>query len=277
MENYYEYIIKIKNHALGNKQEASILYFEFCDCLKRKYGLVDRDYDDKPTKRGKEWIDIHHIREYELDDIARRTDIARDFERRKLKNKYEDRVLVALKSSDWNHEKMEEIKKQYSGKSVTFWGVDYSLQELKPYNVKEQLVYANKIEHFLLHYLIVSMKDIIFAGGPNYLWDDSVALDIYVFEKQYMNDLKNAKEKFYSDLSSEEITILYKKLIDWKDWKIRQCSNYWMNSKTIFRYLSKRGVCYIEDKDKFCKLLKILGLSLNKETYNKIISLPFKK
>ena len=50
----------------GDKEEATVFYFAFCACLKEKYGLVDRAFDDNLTKRGKEWIDIHHIREYEL-------------------------------------------------------------------------------------------------------------------------------------------------------------------------------------------------------------------
>lgn len=276
MEKYNDLIEKIKNHTLGNKQEASTLYFAFCDCLKGKYGSVDRDYDDNPTRRGKDWIDIHHIREYELDDIARRTNIARDLEKRKLKKNYEDHVTIVLKSNDWNNEKMEEIRKRYLDKPVEFWRMDYSLNELKPYNVKEQLVYANKIEHFLLHYLIVSMQDLNFAGGPNYLWDDSIALDVYGFDKEFMNNLKSVKEKFYSVISSEDITILYKKLIDWKNWDILQCSTYWINNKNIIQHLNEKQISYVEDKDKFFKILDILGFALNKDIYNKIISLPYK-
>ena len=33
---------------------------------------------------------------------------------------------------------------------MTYYGVDYTLEELKPYNIKEQLVYANKIASSLL-------------------------------------------------------------------------------------------------------------------------------
>lgn len=272
-----ELIEKIRQHTLGNKEEAFSLYFTLCDCLKEKYGLVDRDYDENPTKRGKEWIDIHHIREYELDDIAKRTNIARDLEKEIRNPSCENQIVIGLKSSEWNDAKMEEIRKQYPDKSVAFWGVDYTLEELKPYNVKEQLVYANKIEHFLLHYLITSAKGKkVFSGGPNYLWDSSVALDIYGFDQEYMNNLKNEKEKFYSVLSSEEITLLYKKLIDWKGWKYWKCSKYWMNNKNAIRYLNERQVSYVEDKDKFFRLLDILGFALNKDVYDKIISLPYK-
>lgn len=275
MEKYYDLIEKIKKHTLGNKQEASALYFAFCNCLKEKYGSVDRDYDDNPTKRGKEWIDIHHIREYEIDDIARRTTDARDFEKRKLDSDCGN-IIIALNSMDWNPEKMEEIRKQHFGKSVVFWGIDYSLEELKKYNVKEQLVYANKIEHFLLHYLLASITDSKFVGGPNYLWDDSVSLDVYGFDQKFMNDLKNLKENFYSVVSSEEITILYKKLIDWKDWSIKDCSSYWLNARKAMRYLKERQVSYVEDKDKFFKFLDILGITLNEDIVDMINSLPYK-
>lgn len=276
MEKYNDYIEKIKNHILGNKEEAATLYFAFCDCLKVKYGLVDRDYDDSPTRRGKEWLDIHHIREYELDDISRRTDYAQKYEKEKNKTSFENRVVIALKSSQWNDKKKNEIRKQYSNKLVDFWHLDYTLEELKPYNVKEQLVYANKIEHFLLHYLIVSFGDKRFYGGPNYLWDCCVALDIYGFDQEFMNNIKNDKEKFYSKLSSEEITLLYKKLIDWKNWELWECSVYWINKRTIIRHLKEREVSYVEDKDKFFRLLNILRFTLDEEERNKIETLPYK-
>ena len=48
MKKYDELVEKIKNHTLGNKEEATALYFAFCACLKEKYGLVDRDFDDNP-------------------------------------------------------------------------------------------------------------------------------------------------------------------------------------------------------------------------------------
>ena len=275
MESYNDLIEKIKNHTLGNKEEASALYFAFCDCLKEKYGLVDRDFDDNPTKRGKEWIDIHHIREYELDNIANRTEEARAFERKQRNPFCENQIVIALKSSEWNDAKMEEIRKQYPDKSIAFWGLEYSLEELKPYNAKEQLVYANKIEHFLLHYLIASMHDSGFAGGPNYLWDCCVALDLCGFDKPYMNHLKSVKNDFYSILSSEEVTFLYKNLMDWRGWEALDRSRYWANYKIVIRNLEE-DVSYVEDKEKFFKLIDILGFTLNQDIKNKILTLPFK-
>ena len=159
---------------------------------------------------------------------------------------------------------------------MTYYGVDYTLEELKPYNIKEQLVYANKIEHFLLHYLIVSIRNSKFAGGPNYLWDCSVALDIYGFDQDFMNNLKYEKAKFYSIISSEEITLLYKKLIDWKNWEAWECSKYWMINKKVIGVLNDRQVSYIEDKEKFFRLIDILGFALDKVVKNKIETLPYK-
>lgn len=273
MEKYNDLIEKIKNHKLGNKEEATALYFAFCACLKEKYGLVDRDFDDNPTKRGKEWIDIHHIREYELDDIARRTDNARYFERRKRNSSLENQVVIAMKASEWNNAKMEEISKQYPDRSVTFLGIDYTLEELKPYNVKEQLVYANKIEHFLLHYLINSILQK--SGGVHYLWDCSVALDLYGFEQAYMQTLKNDKETFYSILTSEEITFLYKKLIDWEDRDINECSRYWVLFKDVLHKTKEQGISYVENKERFFKLFRILNYPLDKKYIDAIKSLPY--
>ena len=239
MNTEKELIEKIKNHQLGNKDEAFALYNALCDCLKEKYGLVDKDYDENPTKRGKEWLDIHHIGEYELDDIAKRTDQAKG------------KLLLPIFSSMC------------------------TIAELKPYNTKEQLVYANKIEHFLLHYLIDSIRGIeIFSGGPNYLWDDCVSLDYYIFGKPHLIKIKNEKDKYYALMGSVEITYLYKKLIDWKNWHIEECSKYWKTIQYMTFTLNEKHVSSVEDKNKFFHLLDILGYKMDQEIKNKIISLP---
>lgn len=230
-----EIIIKIKEHELGNKNEAFSLYFSLCELLNKKYGFVDRDYDEKPTKRGKEWIQIHHIKEYKLDDIAKRTE-------------------AALSSGNYE-----------------------LLNKLKSYNIKTQLVYANMIEHFLLHYLIDSIRgQNVFSGGPNYLWDYSVALDIYGFEQEFMNKLQVEREKLYSLITSEEITVLYKKLIDWKYWDIKKCSNYWVNYKLVLNRLYSDEVSFIFDNYKFFKLFDILGYRFKKKDINIIKNVPYK-
>ncbi len=71
-----EFVEQIKALPLENAEEARSIYFVYCAHLKGKYGGVDKNFDENPTKRGKEWLDIHHIMEYELDDIAKRTNAA---------------------------------------------------------------------------------------------------------------------------------------------------------------------------------------------------------
>lgn len=235
MKSEAEFIESIKKHTLGDPEEAQELYHSFCNFLKEKYGLVDRDYDENPTRRGKEWLDIHHIREYELDDIARRT----------------QRILES--------------------------GQIHALAALKPYNVKGQLVYANKVEHFLLHYLLASMfGQNVFCGGVNYLWDNVVALDLYGTDAKHINKIKENKKYYYSYMTSEEATLLYKKLIDWKKWNIEECKGYWYAFKEAIRNLDEKRASYVEDKAKFFHLLSVLNFKLDKETEQKINSLPFK-
>lgn len=246
-----ELIERIRQHKLGNKDEAFSLYFTLCNYLQEKYGLVDRNYDENPTRRGKDWLDIHHILEYELDDIARRTKNALYFERlRQEKTK-------------------NEIQQAYDSY--------YSIEELKNYNVREQLVYANKIEHFLLHYLIESVRGKnVFSGGPNYLWDCSVALDLYGFDEEYMNILKKQKDFFYSTMSSKEVTLLYKKLINWKGWNIYNCSRFWTKFSNIKTILNERQISYIENKEKFFKLFNLLNFQLEQKIVNAIKNSEYK-
>ena len=273
MEKEFKIIEDIKNHILGKMEEAFSLYFSLCDCLKEKYGMLDKNYDENPTKRGKEWLDIHHILEYKLDDIANRTEKARNIER--LRNQAVNPIIVISTAEFNDDKKIEEIRQKYS--NSTIFALDYSLEELKPYNVKEQLVYANKIEHFLLHYLIDSIRGKeVFSGGPNYLWDCSVALDIYGFEQEYMNTLQNEKEKYYSILSSEEVTQFYKKLIDWKNWDLKKCVLYWTNYKSILRSIHEKEVSYIKDTEKFFRLFNILGYGFTQKDKQFILSLPYR-
>lgn len=277
MDKLIELIEKIKAHQLGNKKEAFSLYNSLCAVLKEKYGPVDKDYDDNPTKRGKEWLDIHHTMEYELDDIAQQTNHAIKTAKEIASNSAE-KVTVTVSYEDFFNESiMEEIRKAHPNVWLHITVLEYTLEDLKPYNVKEKLVYANKIEHFLLHYLISSFHGKkMFSGGPNYLWDECIALDYYGFDKEYMVNIQNKKEKYYSLMSSEEITLLYKKLIGWKNWDVKKCHLYWNTIKYMERYLNDKKVSYVKDKDKFFKLLDIINYKFDEETKNKIISLPFK-
>ena len=240
----------IKNHTLGEINEAFFLYFSLCDLLRIKYGLLYKSYDEEPLRRGKEWLDIHHVLEFQMDDIAKRTKYAKLMETR---NNQTDAI-----------DKTNEQQLNY-----------YTLDDLKPFNKPTQLVYANKAEHFLLHYLIDSLrgKD-CFSGGPNFLWDVSVALDLYDFKEEYLAKLSKQKENFYSIISSNEITHLYKKLIDWKQWDISKCSKFWIIFNTQIFNIKKAH--YIQDTQKFFQLLAILNFKLNDDIVNAIRNLPFK-
>lgn len=261
MNNLFILKEKIANHNLGDKKEAFILYNSLCHELKNKYGFVDKNYDEKPTKRGKEWLDIHHILEYQLDDIASRTEIARFVENRIL-TRERNEVIVTMKNDDFHDEKKrEQVRLQYPNKNVCIYALDYTLQDLKLYNNKENLVYANQIEHFLLHYLIDSIRGIkIFSGGSNYLWDSVVALDIYNFDKEHLKSIQKNKSCYFSFMTSEEVTYLYKKLIKWKHWTIQKCERYWQNYKIALKKRNDGNMSYIQDTEKYFKLMDILGV-----------------
>lgn len=276
--NEKEYIKAIQNLELGNKDDSYNLYMSFCNFLKEKYGLVDKDYDERPTTRGNEWIEIHHIKEYELDDIAKRTRRAQDLRRAEIKND-PNVVIVIVKEEDIdNQEKFDKIyyanKKKH--KDTRFFLEGLSLEELKPYNKREMLVYANKIEHFLLHYLIDSLRGKeYFSGGPNYLWDASVALDIYGFYQPTLKKIQENKEYYYSLMTSIEITKLYKKLIEWKQWQLSDLPNYWMSFQTIMDYIKYDGLANICNKSLFYELFQIIGFDLSLNLKEKINTLPY--
>lgn len=112
-----EIIAKIKDHKLGNTTEAFELYNCLCNALKEKYGLVDKDYDENPTKRGSEWLDIHHILEYELGDISNSTQSAKFIEQR-IKTHAPNEVIIRIPRSEFSIEKNDEIREMYKGKNV---------------------------------------------------------------------------------------------------------------------------------------------------------------
>lgn len=105
-----EIIAKIKVHKLGNTTEAFELYNCLCDTLKEKYGLVDKDYDENPTKRGTEWLDIHHILEYELGDISNLTQSAKFIEQR-MKTHAPNEVIIRVPRSPHSEFSIEKTTK----------------------------------------------------------------------------------------------------------------------------------------------------------------------
>jgi hypothetical protein len=148
------------------KKDVENIYYDFCGELKKKYGILNTDFDDKTIiRRGKEWLDIHHICEIDgdatngLDDIASRTS-------------------QALKENDFEE-----------------------LRRLKPYNKKDQLIYANKVEHFILHYLIdIRRGKHISSGGcwfilPN-IFDIEFKQD---YKMPYLIEIQKNKNHYYDE------------------------------------------------------------------------------
>lgn len=77
---YYNNVInEIKEFFLNNNTNSTAeeLYNTLCKELTIKNGEVLEDYDKNPRTRGSEWIDIHHIDETVLDNIATRTNQAK--------------------------------------------------------------------------------------------------------------------------------------------------------------------------------------------------------
>lgn len=278
---------KILRHNLGDIVEAKKLYDEYCYFLLQKYGSVDKDYDENPTRRGIEWLDIHHIMEYELDDIARRTQYQKTLEKKAnwvkdnevfYINEGNDVCWYILENENYeeNYKKVVSLKESFNGGMFEIINFPYTLNNLKPFNKKDQLVYANKIEHFLLHYLIDSIRGKDFmSGGPNYLWDAAVSLSLYGFDADYLRNLQKNRNEFYSYLSVYDLTTLYKKLIDWKGWDINICSAYWINFKSAFNKFREYKVSYFKDIVALSCILRRLGGGIKFSTVMEIKELPF--
>lgn len=278
---------KILRHNLGDTEEAKILYDEFCCFLLEKYGSVDKDYDENPTKRGAEWLDIHHVMEYELDDIARRTQFQKLVEKNAVWLKANEIFCTQIAVGEYwyilDDDKYEENYKfvlEYNKcKNDNFLNISkykYSLNDLKPYNKKENLVYANKIEHFILHYLISSIRGKDYkAGGPHFLWDAAVSLYFYGFDADYLKKLQKNRKEFYSYLSPYEITALYKNLIDWNGLNIITCSAFWKNYKSAFNKYYEQKVSYFRDIVTLSFTLRRLGGGLKHSLIMEIKDLPF--
>ncbi len=276
ISNDCDMVEKIKSLPMNSEEEAMRLYTSVCVYLQKKYGGVDRDYDCNPTRRGKEWLDIHHIKEYELDDIARRTQTLQEILRYQRKASPNEYNLIS-RTKEESRQKAAEIRANNPQAQIYSYVMSHTtLEELKPFNRKEQLLYANKVEHFLLHYLIDLIRGRwVLSGGPNYLWDDCVGLDFYGFDREYLNQLKEQKEHFYAAISPIELTLLYKRLIDWKEWKLSDCKRFWKNFNYAMSQLHD-GLSYVDNKSNFFKAMEILNCPLTEEEKQKIEELPLK-
>jgi hypothetical protein len=110
-KGYFDIVIDPSNVEVSFDYEITldVLNENIPDLIIKQYAILDKNYDENPTKRGKEWLDIHHILEYELDDIAKRTENARNIE--KLRNQSDDEILVISPAEFNDDKKREEITK----------------------------------------------------------------------------------------------------------------------------------------------------------------------
>ena len=83
------------------------------------------------------------------------------------------------------------------------------LQKLKPYNKKERLVFATKVEHFLLHCLLNLMFGGL-CGGPHYLFGDLLKMQIGKFEEGTKeNYIMKQQDMFYKSMTFDDIINIY--------------------------------------------------------------------
>lgn len=150
-------------------KNAAVYYEKMISYCTNKNGLVLSDFDCFPFKRGFEWIDIHHIDEKELDDIASRT-------------------YRAQESNDTK-----------------------TLNSLKKYNKATRLVYATVVEHFLLHYIIEYLRGP--GGGPHFLFGYILRAHFNIARFSYEKNIFKNIDKYFADISFEEIVNIYKKII----------------------------------------------------------------
>ncbi|MBR3804420.1 MAG: 3'-5' exonuclease [Clostridia bacterium] len=207
-ERYENLLNEIKDLLVDGKgkRTATELYEMLCNELIVKNGRVLEDYDKNPRTRGKEWVDIHHIDEIIIDNIAVRTNEA------KVKND----IL--------------------------------ELTMLEPFNKKERLVYATKVEHFLLHCLINLIVEVP-SLGPHWLFGDLLKLEIGIFEQESL-DFKiqtEREQRFYSNIKFYSITTIYSKIL-------KQHCNYGLNIRSLRKYYKLDS--YVYDKNAYKKILK---------------------
>lgn len=193
------------------KSKAYKLYENLCEKLKYKYGEVDKDYDKNPRTRGSEWIDIHHIDEFQVDDIAVRT-----------QNAINNRDVEVL-------------------------------DILADYNKRDRLVYANKVEHFILHALLDFVRGIE-SGGPHYTFGAIVKLETGIFaEESKFFRLQKQKDKFFQVISFERIVDIY----------VTICA-YW-GIKDLTPYIDKfwKITEYNYDKNVQLSIMEMIGTKLS--------------
>jgi DNA polymerase III epsilon subunit-like protein len=184
LKKEYEDLLQAIKYSFDCKMikfNAGILYDKMCNSLITQNGPVLNDYDCPHRTRGSEWIDIHHIDEKEIDDIATRTNIA---------NKIQDKE---------------------------------ELERLKIYNKKERLVYATKVEHFILHCLLDYIRKCP-SGGPHWTFGDIVKMQIGKFEKGSKEyNIQQKQQSFFSLISFDEIIKIYADILNYNSANLDFC------------------------------------------------------
>lgn len=190
---------------------AKRLYIKFCEFLKSKNGKVFNDYDKQHITKGYDWIDIHHINEIDIDNIAVKTQ-------------------KAQQDNDFK-----------------------TIKKLSNYNNCERLVYANKVEHFLLHALLDIVRNNR-SGGLHFIFGDLVKLEIGIFdEDSKFYNIQNEKKEFYKFITIENLIDIY--TINCKYFNIKNIEPF---VKSFWKIEE-----YNYDKDKYKSILNIINEKLN--------------
>ena len=169
-KNTYDKAI-IQDLANGKLTDSNAkeFYEKLVTYCRNKNGPVLDDFDKNPCRRGDEWIDIHHIDETQLDNIAKRT--------------YEAQMSNDVKT----------------------------LEELKVHNKASRLVYATKVEHFLLHYIIEYLRGP--GGGPHWIFGDILRTHFHIKIDEFENDDFSYRLACFSDVTFKQIEHLYKSIL----------------------------------------------------------------
>lgn len=204
--SYSKKINDVKAFLFGeekSKEAAEVLYDSFCICIRGKNGYVFEDYDKPHKTRGKEWIDIHHLDEKSIPNIATMTNHA-----------------VMLNDTE-------------------------TLEELRPYNKKERLVYATKVEHFLLHCLIAIMRS-DFSGGVHFTFGDIVKIKSGCFSEGSKEfNIQSMQSDFFKEITFEEIINIYAMNVKYTEVDLNECVENFYKLNT-----------YVQDHEKYNEIME---------------------
>ena len=104
----------------------------------------------------------------------------------------------------------------------------FELAKLKPYNKKERLVYATKVEHFLLHCLISLINEKV-SMGPHLLFGSLMMMEIGGFERDsYEYKIQVRREEFYHNaLNFYLIKKIYRRILNMHGVSPRDLKGYY--------------------------------------------------